>query len=73
MSTSSSGIMSKPVFSAEDDNPTLDDKLDNIKDQFDYIIDGIGQLDFADGDDIANRLHTSLDEFIQDIANKITE
>ena len=63
------------VIEAADDEQevTLDDKINDAKDDFDYIIDGISQLDTIQGNDILNRLHDSLQEFIQDVAATITE
>ena len=63
------------VIEAADDEQevTLDDKINDAKDDFDQIIDGISQLDTIQGNDILNRLHDSLQEFIQDVAATITE
>lgn len=73
--TNSAGLMIKPdVIEAADDEEvdnTLDDKLKNIEDDFDFILGGISQLDVVQGNEIANRLKESLQDIIQEIASQL--
>lgn len=73
--TNASGIPSNPdVIEAADDNEasdSLEDKLGALSDSFDYIMDGISQLDLVQGNEIANRLNDDLQSYISDIASNL--
>lgn len=73
--TNSAGLLVKPdVIEAADDEEvdnTLDDKLKNIEDDFDFILGGISQLDVVQGNEIANQLKESLQDTIQEIASQL--
>ena len=75
--TNTSNIPAKPeiIEAAEGDDEasaTFDDKINDAKDDFDYILDGLGQLDMVQGNDILNRIHESLQGFIQEIASELS-
>ena len=61
------------VIEAETDEEadTLDDKMNDAKDDFDYILSGIEQLDTVQANQILNEIHEVLQEFISDIANQL--
>lgn len=60
------------VTAAEDEvEETLDDKMDAVQEDFDYILDGIAQLDMVQGNEILNNLNDALQGFIQDIASQL--
>lgn len=72
--TNSSGIGYKAdlVTAADDEiDETIDDKINSVKDDFDYIIDGIYQLDTVQGNEILNSLNDTLQGVIQDIASQL--
>ena len=61
------------VIEAADDEAaeTLDDKINDAKSDFDYILDGLDQLDMVQANDILNRIHDSLQGFISEIAGEL--
>lgn len=61
------------ITADSEDEVTLDDKINDAKDDFNYILDGISQLDLIEGNEVVNRLNATLQEYIQDIAGKIQE
>lgn len=66
---SSASLPAKPVIGAEEDEaPTLDDKIDNAKDDFDYILDGLLQLDPIQANEILNDIHDYLQQTISSVA-----
>lgn len=70
-STNTSGISYKAdmITAAEDEvEDSLDDKISKVEDDFEYILDGISQLDMVQGNEILNSLNESLQEYIQEIA-----
>lgn len=73
--TNTVSIPARPdVIEAETDEEanTLDDKLKDAEDDFDYILSGIDQLDTVQANEVLNRLHESLQEFISDIATQLS-
>lgn len=50
---------------------TIQDKISDAKDDFDYILSGIEQLDTVQANDMLNELHEALQEFITNIANQL--
>lgn len=76
--TNTAGIPAKPevdVIEAADDDEvdnTLDDKLESIEDDFDYILGGIAQLDVVQGNEVANDLKAALQDTIQTIASQLS-
>lgn len=50
---------------------TIQDKISDAKDDFDYILSGIEQLDTVQANEVLNSLHEALQDFITDIANKL--
>lgn len=66
---SSASLPAKPVIGAEEDEATtLDDKIDNAKDDFDYILDGLLQLDPIQANEILNDIHDYLQQTISSVA-----
>lgn len=55
----------------DEESVEISDKIKSANDDFDYIVSGIEQLDAVQANEILNRLHESLQEFISDIANKL--
>ena len=62
------------VEAAEDDEAvaTLEDKIDDAKSDFDYIIDGLNQLDTVQANEILNEMHDFLQKCISDIAGQLS-
>ena len=56
----------------EEEANTLDDKLKDAEDDFDYILSGIDQLDTVQANEILNQLHEALQGFISDIAGQLS-
>lgn len=56
----------------EEEANTLEDKLKDAEDDFDYILSGIDQLDTVQANEILNQLHETLQGFISDIANQLS-
>lgn len=55
----------------EEESLELSDKIKDANDDFDYILSGIDQLDVVQANEVLNKLHESLQEFIQEIANQL--
>lgn len=74
--TNTSGIPYKAdmVTAAADDevDDTLDDKLDKVEADFEYIMSGIAQLDAVQSNEVLNNLNDALQGFIQDIAEQLS-
>lgn len=73
-STNTSNVFVKPdVINAADEEveDTLDDKISKVEDDFDYIMDGISQLDLVQGNEVLNDLNDTMQEFIQRIAGEL--
>lgn len=51
---------------------SLDDKIKDANNDFDYILSGIDQLDTVQANETLNRLHEVLQEFISDIAGQLS-
>lgn len=74
-STNTVTIPARPdVIEAETDEEaaTLDDKIKDANDDFDYIVSGLDQLDTVQANEILNRLHETLQQFISDIASQLS-
>lgn len=56
----------------EEEANSLDDKLKDAEDDFDYILSGIDQLDTVQANEILNQLHETLQGFISDIAGQLS-
>ena len=71
--TSGIGYRADMVTAADEEiDDTLDDKIDKVKDDFDYIIDGLNQLDKVQSNEILNTLNDDLQELIQQIAGYLS-
>ena len=76
---SSTGTVNIPArldkIEAETDEEaaTLDEKIKDAENDFDYIISGLDQLDTVQTNEILNRLHETLQDFISDIADYLSE
>lgn len=57
---------------SEEAAEALNDKINSAKDDFDYILSGLDQLDMVQANELINRLHESLSEYIQDIAGMLS-
>lgn len=55
----------------EEESLEVSDKIKDANDDFDYILSGIEQLDVVQANEVLNKLHESLQEFIQEIANEL--
>lgn len=55
----------------EEESLEVSDKIKDANDDFDYILSGIEQLDVVQANEVLNKLHESLQEFIQEIANQL--
>lgn len=70
--TNTAGMPAKPeiIEAAETDEAqaAFQDKVSDAKDDFDYIIAGLDQLDMVQANEIINKLHENFDELIQEIA-----
>lgn len=55
----------------EEESLEVSDKIKDANDDFDYILSGIEQLDVVQANELLNKLHESLQEFIQEIANQL--
>ena len=63
---------SKSVMAADDQlEDTLDDKIGVVEDSFDYIMDGIHQLDSVQGEEILYDMNEYLNDTISKIAEKL--
>ena len=73
--TNSVSIPAKPevVEAAENEEAmdALNDKISSAKADFDYIMDGLDQLDMVQANEIVNKIHETLSEYIQEIAGMI--
>ena len=60
---------------SEDLSDKLDETVDILKDDFDYILSGLEMLgrsgNFGTAQDIASQLSSSLSDFIEEIANNV--
>ena len=68
--------MKKIINSASEDlSDKLDETVDILKDDFDYILSGLEMLgrsgNFGTAQDIASQLSSSLSDFIEEIANNV--
>lgn len=68
--------MKRLIKSASDDlSDKLNDSVDTLKDDFDYILSGLEMLgrsgNFGTAQDIASQLSSSLADFIEEIANNV--
>jgi hypothetical protein len=73
-STNTAGIPARSdVIEAEteEESAEISDKIKDADDDFNYILSGIEQLDTVQANEVLNRLHKSLQEFISDIANQL--
>ncbi len=69
----------RTITAASDDsmNEHLESQLDTLKDDFDYILDGLDRLGRTgvnssnDASAIAEKLQESLNNYIQEIADKV--
>lgn len=72
--TNTSSIPAKPVFAAEDEEaPTLSDKLGQTKADFELLVDQLVYKDDAEAEEIASRLQASVTDYIEEIADAISE
>ena len=55
----------------ETEEDTLDDKINDAKDDFEYIIDGLSQLDNIQANEILNNIHEFLTDTISSIAENL--
>ena len=73
--TNTSGIPAKvePIEAAENEEAAaaLQDKISNAKDDFDYVIAGLDQLDMVQANEMVNKLHETLADLIQEIAGTL--
>lgn len=67
------------IYSAESENSMLADMLDDLEDDFDYILAGLEKLDRAgsesskSGVEIADTLQQNLQDIIAEISNVISQ
>lgn len=67
--------MKRQIIAAEGEDTRLEDMMDVLEDDFDYIISGLDKLNRdgresrADGISVAQELHESLDAIISRIAD----
>ena len=75
-STNTSNIPVKPIVGAEEDveevEVTIEDKIKDAADDFDYILDGLNQLDAVAANIILNEIHEFLENTISDIAEQLS-
>ena len=57
----------------DEESAELDDKIKSAENDFDYIISGLDQLDTVQCNEILNKLHETLQEYIAEIADYLTE
>ena len=73
--TNAANISAKPevVEAAEKDqvDEVFDDKIDVVKENFDYLIDGLYQLDIIDANPILEDVAADINGFISDVAAKL--
>ena len=74
--TNTSSILVRPQIieaagSDDEEVTTFEDKISDAKNDFEYILDGLEQLDIVQGNDILNRMNEMLQEFIQEIASNL--
>lgn len=67
----------KPVLSAEESGPAIDDTITSLKDDFDYVISGIEKLasngagGTQDAMVVAEQVSSALQQFISNIAEDV--
>ena len=72
--SATSGLAMKPYIQSADEpdaEESFEDILKDMSDDFDYIIDGLSQVDLAVGEEIAKDLQADLKGFIADIAENL--
>ena len=57
----------------DEESAALDDKIKSAENDFDYIISGLDQLDTVQCNEILHKLHETLQEYIAEIADYLTE
>lgn len=55
----------------EEDIDNLNDKIKDAESDFDYILSGIEQLSISQANEVINRLHESLQQYISEIASEL--
>lgn len=60
------------VTAADDDEITLDDRIKQVSEDIDYVLDGITKLDYQSANSILVDIENDVQSFIQQVAEKLS-
>lgn len=60
------------VTAADDDEITLDDRIKQVSEDLDYVLDGITKLDYQSANSILVDIENDVQSFIQQVAEKLS-
>lgn len=60
------------VTAADDDEITLDDRIKQVSEDLDYVLDGITKLDYQSANSIIVDIENDVQSFIQQVAEKLS-
>lgn len=60
------------VTAANDDEITLDDRIKQVSEDLDYVLDGITKLDYQSANSILVDIENDVQSFIQQVAEKLS-
>lgn len=60
------------VTAADDDEITLDDRIKQVSEDLDYVLDGITKLDYQSANSILVDIENDVQSYIQQVAEKLS-
>lgn len=60
------------VTAADDDEITLDDRIKQVSEDLDYVLDGITKLDYQSANSTLVDIENDVQSFIQQVAEKLS-